>query len=146
MNSKRYADMATIMEFCRIFTEQIYKCMSNAGLLKDGYQLSLKVGRFDYGFPEDAILTGSIELEKDPCMDDKVEWKQTRMDQMKFSGEEWEVYDDPKTEAGTIPQKVLIKYGKSVRERVGETSSKPYPPYDMWISAYDDPADVGGGQ
>lgn len=148
MTHKQYADMAMIMQFSRIFSEQMYKCLANSGLLKQGYSLKIEVCRESYGFG-DEVLTSCIELEKDICTAD--DWDETHMCQMKMSGKEWMVHADPLAEEGTVPPEVHFRKDRecgsaeSRPQDAGKDSDKPYPPFDMWVGSADDPADVGGG-
>ena len=145
MNSKRYADMTTIMQFCRIFSEQMYLCMRNSGMLKEGYKLTINVGRWD-GLTEDSILTSQVALEKQILNNDP-DYDTTRMEQFKFSGREWRVYDDPIAEAGSLPPEVHIKAeGWTGRTANGaETARKPGKSDGMWFSASDNDPPMGCG-
>lgn len=147
MTNKKYADMTTIMQFCRIFSEQMYKCMKNAGLINEGFKLRIKVGRTDFG--EDDIETSYIWLEKDILTSSSDEWANTRMYQTKLAGTEWKVSADPIAETGSLPPEIYFSKDSGQTDgktACGKATGKPYPPYDLWISACDDPVNVGGGQ
>ena len=141
MTQKQYADMTTIMMFGRIFADQMYKCLENSGLLKEGFNLEISVGKH-YDLPT-GILESDIELCKSPT--EHKDWIKSRMMHMKMKGCEWSVYNDPVAKAGTVPPEVGIKERRDFAERVGKYSSKPYPVDGMWISCHDDPPVLGGG-
>ena len=124
MTDKQYADMTTIMMFSRIFADQMYKCLENSGLLKQGFILEIGVGKnFDL---ESGVLACDIDFCKSPEEED---WTESRMNQMRMKDGDWCVYSDPRAKAGDIPPEVRIRRTREViPERARETASKPCPP------------------
>lgn len=145
MNQKQYETMTTIMGFGRVFAEQIHKCMENAGLLDQGFEFSISIDNGNYLTHGADYLT--VELEKCITRVDRDDYNATRMSQTKTGRKGWVVLYDPIAEMCDVPPVVEPrKAEEDVSKGTGETGSKPYPPFDMWISACDDPLNVDGGQ
>lgn len=143
MTDKRYADMVAIMQFSRIYTEQMHKCLKDSGMLDEGYHLRMWVGNF---VGNDDIMKATIELENNTFEIGTEEWHKSRMDQEMFEERGWFVSADPKTEIGGIPPEIRIDNRTKDRvERKGKTGEKPYPPDGLWISSRYDPSDVDSG-
>ena len=146
MTDKQYADMTTIMMFCRHFADQMYKCMENAGLNEKGFELNIRVGNRE-------LFSGKTE-KCDICFEqsildvDRATYYKNRMEQRRMIGGGWFVDDDPRAEEGSVPPMVVeVKAtAKDVSKGTGSNSSKPYPVDGTWFSVYDDPPYVGGGQ
>ena len=141
MTNKKYDDMKAIMQFCRIFSEQMYTCLKNSGLLKEGYELHLRIGSLG------KAITSMLELENNNLGIGEDEWHENRMEQFKFSGEPWIVYDDPIAKRYSVLPVVKLQQAESEgteshADDGAEDGEKPYPPFDMWISSADDHPDV----
>lgn len=143
MNQKQYDAMESIMTFGRIFADQIAKCMENSGLLEDGFKFFVSVTdavEQENKFYESVALRQSVGNPK---------WYETAKEQFRFANGGWKEYNDYPTETGFAHRISEVKTDESnrtVRERVAENSSKPYPPDNMWLSAFDDYSDVDGGE
>ena len=145
MTDKQHEDMTIIMQLCRIFSEQMYKCMKNAGLIEQGFTLGMNVGRMGYINNGYTPITSEINIDK---ASDAPDWKETRMCQVKFSGEEWMVFAGPKAEIYSVPENVDIGKIDRQEERTAvgrEVASKPYPVDGLWIGYDYNSSDVGGG-
>lgn len=147
MTEKQYEDMTIISQFCRIFADQIRKCMENTGLLNEGFYLELSVrpsaveARRDYSTV--CIAKNLNEVGVD-------EWKATRMEQWKYDNEDWEVFYDPFAKSGTLPKEICYAERRSFEETLGEENcgaegTKPFPPDGLWVSDRDNTCDVDGG-
>ena len=147
MTVSEYNRRQCILQLCRIFADQMQKCMENAGLIKEGFHLNLHVGKEQYG---DETEFCSVELEESINDVGSSQWEKTRMLQVKLEGKGWLIHDDPLAETGTVPVEPFTKEtfdtGKmdSV-EGSGKTGSKPYPPDGLCVGSRDYRADVGGG-
>lgn len=145
MNQKQYETMATIMGFGRVFADQIHKCMENAGLLDQGFEFKIRIDNgcyYEHG--ADYLV---VELEKSISRVDRDDYNVTRMEQAKIGRKGWVVLYDPIAEMCDLPPMVESrKAEENDGKGTGEDGSKPYPPYDMWISSADDYPDVDGGQ
>lgn len=142
MTDKQYADMTTIMMFCRHFSDQMYKCMENAGLNEKGFELNIRVGNRE-------LFSGKTE-KCDICFEqsildvDRATYYKNRMEQRRMIGGGWFVDDDPRAEEGAIPPMVeLRKTDEDVCKGTGSSASKPYPVEGLWLSSRDDYSDVG---
>ena len=142
MTDKQYADMTTIMMFCRHFADQMYKCMENAGLNEKGFELNIRVGNRE-------LFSGKTE-KCDICFEqsildvDRATYYKNRMEQRRMIGGGWFVDDDPRAEEGAIPPMVeLRKTDEDVCKGTGSSASKPYPVEGLWLSSRDDYSDVG---
>lgn len=145
MTDKRYADMTTIMQFCRIYTEQMYLCLKHTGMLDEGYQLRMWVGSCDDPMGYDTMKT-TIELENNSLGIGTENWHKNRMEQDLFEKRGWFVHDDPRTEVGGIPPEIRLEdRTKNDMEGTGKTGTKPYPPDGFWVSSHYCPTDVDGG-
>lgn len=146
MNQKQYETMTTIMGFGRVFADQIHKCMENAGLLDKGFEFRVFVenGKY-YESGADYLV---VQLQQSISRaENKDEYYATRMEQTKSGRKGWLVLNDPIAETCDVPPVVESrKAEENDGEGTGEDGGKPYPPYDMWISACDDYPDVDGGQ
>ena len=145
MEDKQHEDMTIIMQLCRIFSEQMYKCMKNAGLIEQGFTLGMNVGRMGYISNGYTPITSEINIDK---ASDAPDWKETRMCQVKFSGEEWMIFADPKAEIYSVPENVDIRGTERQEERTAvgrKTANKSYPVDGFWVGAdYNDPVLDGG--
>ena len=144
MTDKQYADMTTIMMFCRHYADQMYQCMKDAGLIEQGFELNIRVGdlKLFSGMTEKCC----IELEQD-IITNTANYYKNRMAQRRMNEERWFVDADPKAEEGDIPPMVGIrKAEENVSKGTGSNPSKPYPVDGTWFSVWDDPPYVGGGQ
>lgn len=145
MTDKQHEDMTIIMQLCRIFSEQMYKCMKNAGLIEQGFTLGMNVGRMGYTNNGYTPITSKINIDKASNAPD---WKETRMCQVKFSGKEWMIFADPKAEIYSVPENVDIGKIDRQEERTAvgrKTSSKPYPVDGLWVGHDYNSSDVDGG-
>lgn len=149
MTDKQYADMTTIMMFCRHFADQMHQCMKNAGLLEQEFTLNIRVG--ETKLFSGMVEKGSIELEQS-ITDNTANYYKNRMAQRRLLTNKgtinegrWIVDADPRAEEGSIPPMVIEskKAKADVSERTGSNSSKPYPVDGLWLSSRDDYSDVG---
>lgn len=142
MTHKQYEASQIIMQMSRIFADQMRKCLENAGLLDEGYQLNVHVGQ-PVGTVDKALnyvwLDKDSNVRKDDYMKDKV-WHYC------FEGKGWVVVDDPVVKSGTVPPVVRIHAEEGRGEEDCETARKPLPPDGLWISCRDDYYPVDGGQ
>ena len=152
MTQKQYADMVSIMQISRHFCDQMYRCLANHELIKKGFTLNLCIG--DRKLSSGDVELSSIELEQD-IQEDEYAWEKNRMEQVKVDTlGRWMVNYDPLAEEGTIPPMVgeikstdgYIEFKKEDGKGTGENPGKPYPLDNTWLSVYDYPADVDGGQ
>ena len=143
MTQKQYADMHTIMACCRIFSDQMYKCLSNAGLLEQGYAIKMYIG--DNNLFDGCTENEYIELEQSILEHDFETWDKGRMTQRIVNKGRWYVDVDPIAETGSIPPEVCYKERTDLK-RDSKSGGKPYPPDGMWLSAYDYYPHVGGGR
>ena len=129
MTEKRYTDMATIVQFCRIFGDQMHKCLENSRLTEDGYYLHLVVNGYD---PSELV---TVELTKHIDEVGFKEWDTTRMVQMRTK-EGWMICNDPVREPGGIPTVVKSVCEKKSRDETArEKREPPYPADGLWIGA-----------
>ena len=142
MTDKKYADMTTIMEYCRIWADQMYKCLQNNDL--SDFHIEMIIGNWKL---ENGNETSLIEFEKDIMTTPEDEYDSKRMSQMKMDdGKGWFVCHDPKAKAGTVPPTVrYIENKRTVCKAEGENTTKPLPPDGMWIGdpRNDPPVDSG---
>lgn len=144
MTDKQHEDMATIMKSCRIFSEQMHRCMEHSGLLEQGYQLTIWVGEFNYYMNEEC----EIQLENNKTLkigDD--EWYKGRMHQTKYTETGWVNSCERYSKEEPIPSEVCTEERKPSDDRKGEGTdgTKPYPPDGFWVSSHYCPCDVDGG-
>lgn len=145
MTDKQYESMTIIMQFCRIFSEQMYECMKNAGLIQQGYSLDIFIGNQEVYPDGSARKTADIHLDKSVYDSD---WDETRMNQSKYRGKDWIVYADPKAEVLSVPKSIDIGEIERQEERTAvgrEVASKPYPVDGLWIGNDYNSSDVDGG-
>lgn len=142
MNQKQYEAMQTIMQCSRVFCDSMYRAMENAGLLDQGYKLAIRIKEDR----DDLLLTEWIELENNELEIGSPVWHKNRMEQYRVCKEGWRVCDDPIAKKGTVPELVGKQTGTDDRKAVAETSAKPYPPDNMWISSRDDYPVLDGWQ
>ena len=141
MTKKQYMDMTTIMQFGRIFSEQIDKCLLHTGLKEQGYEFRINISEVD---GRNFI---NVVLEQNALTMPIGEYEKNRMSQYKISNDDWRVNHDPITEAGTIPatiraEEIRTAYAEAERK----TGTKPYPPDGLWVNSRDNYCDVDGGQ
>ena len=143
MTQQQYEAGQTIMQMCRIFSKAMRDCMKNSGLLADGYELNIKVWQ-----PEDiggAVITESIRL--DPHEVGSVEeYEEKSFSNHCYEREGWVVINDPIIKPGTVPP--TVRTVETAERAFGrrKTVQTATPPDGLWISKYDDPYPVDGGQ
>lgn len=129
MTEKRYADMATIMQFCRIFGEQMHKCLENSRLTEDGYYLRITVNGF---VPSELV---AVELTKHADEVSEKELEDTQMVQM-MTKKGWWICNDPVRKPGGIPTVVKSVCEKKGRDETARAAREPaYPPDGLWVGA-----------
>jgi len=145
MTNKDYTQRQSMMEICRVFADQMHRCMDNAGLTKAGFKLTIEIGDEDYG--TDGKLFSMVTLEEDISEVGSEQWNKTQMCQMKLEGKGWMIHADPLAESGDIPPAIhgKAKAGKDSVEGSGEDGTKPYPPDNLWLSSLDCHSVLGGG-
>ena len=142
MTHKQYSDMTIIMEFCRIFADQMYKCMENAGLVKQGFKLQIEVSDVEIGNDSQKCY---VELEQNLLDTCEEEYIKNRMQQVRNNAEGWKVLNDPISDTGAVPSVV-----RSIKKEAGEPQERKAtgtetPSDGLWISAYDDTPILDGG-
>jgi hypothetical protein len=145
MEQKQYADMTTIMQFCRIFSDQMYRCLDHAGLIKQGYVLRIFVGD---DFFDNKKETATIHLDQSINKVGYDNWLKDCMIQVKQDEKGWRVCHDPKAEAGNVPPVIVEVERKAKATDMGrktEGADKPLPPDGLWISNRDYDCPVDGG-
>lgn len=141
MTQKQYEDMASIMQFSRLFADAMRKAMENCGLSKD-YYLEINVHNVEYEHRNATELTNSVCL----ASEEDGRYNGNSMCQMRIGEERWMVVNDPVVRAGNLPPEVHCRKKESGVQGTDEARTKPYPPDGFWISSHDYPAYVGGGQ
>ena len=142
MTQKQYADMTTIMQFGRIFSEQMKKCLVNSGLWEKGFCFC--VDAYPTHCSDNVDLSGSVRIFRG--YDNPENDHSEDMFQLNYDGKGWRVVNDPIAEAGSLPPEVHARERRDFNERIRENPSKPYPLDGMWISSFDDPPVLGGGR
>jgi len=143
MDQKRYETMHSIMEFSRIFADQMLKCMENAGMIDDGFHLDIRVGR---SASETRRTFSQIELERSRAVVEEEEWLKSAIEQEKFDDEKWMVYHDPYAKKGLVPPVVRTRKSTEVyQEGVGTLGDVDDPLDGLWFSSRDNYSDVVGG-
>ena len=146
MNNEQYEKATVIMKLCRIFAKQMHRCMSNAGLLKEGYTLQIHTGLHDK-YTDGSVMTARIAMEKSCLVTDEDEWERSLFMQLKFSGKEWMIDADPIAEKRTVPKSIGVSERiRTVSEGMGENPSKPYPVDGLWIGSADNDSVLDGWQ
>ena len=150
MDQKQYIDITSLMEISRGYAEIIHQCMDNHGLLKDGFEFTVRITNKQYLNTSDDYLL--VEIEKSISKTDHDEYKATSFVQAKCGGE-WRICNDPVAEEGSVPPVVadILRKQSEIRQEfrgkaMAEGTSKPYPMDGMWISSHDDPPVLGGGR
>ena len=144
MNREQYEAAHTILGFCRIFTDQMVKCMRNSGLDKLGYHLNISFDPVTYESGKTSI--GRVGLEKEISDQGGTEWWTSAFIQRHIVDEGWMIGHDPYAEIGTLPENVRYPEERDVSNRVAKYSEHPYPMDGMWIGLdYNDPV-LDGGQ
>ena len=103
MDKKQYDAMSMIMAKGRKFLDEIYKLMSESGLIDGKFDVEFQIKNYesiDIGC--DYLL--SIELEKSLLFDedDTEYWK--RLEQWNKDGKGWEFWNDPLGKSGPVPE------------------------------------------
>ena len=138
----KYADMVTIMHLCRIFSEQMQRCLKNTGLWNDGFCIS--VDAYPTHCSDGTELTGAVRLFRG--YDNPENDHSDDMTQIHLFGKEWHICNDPIAETGTVPAKVSSKVRTDFAERNGKYAAKSDPLDGLWISIRDYPPYVDGGR
>ena len=141
MTDRQYADMTTIMQFCRIFADQMDTCLKHSGLYDKGFSLSLHVGN-KVPYEEGVLKTNKIELSESITDVGYAQYASTEMMQMNIADKGWIVYDDPRNETGSLPNEVCFKARRDFRKAMAEETEHPYPPDGLWIGADYNNSDV----
>ena len=138
---QQYADMTEVMTLARIYADHFYKIMDRMGLLQKGFELSIKVGSYDFGT---FVRLATIDLEEDITKVGGDQWDKTRMYQMRYGEGGWRVNADPKAEVGNVPPEIRYE-DRTVCKAERNSRTKPYPPDGFWIGdpRNDPPVDCG---
>ena len=143
MNQQQYEDMKEIMRLAREFSDKAYELMDKAGLLEQDYELELRVYQFKH---EDGdVTTNRIELE--PNISRNMEmYRKYRMEQVKYLGQEWTIHADPYAEKYVAIRDEDESSETDDSEGMAEDPGKPYPVDGLWISDFEHPPILDGGQ
>ena len=143
MNKEQYEAAHTILGFCRIFCDQMVKCMKNSGLDKLGYHLNID---FDPTKYEDGkVSLGRIGIEKNISEYGSGWWTEAFI-QRHMEDEGWVIGHDPYAESGISPENIRFPEDRDERTGMAKKTEHPYPPDGLWISVYDYPPYVDGGK
>ena len=145
LTKEQYEAAHSIMGFCRIFVDQMSKCLDNSGLRKLGYHLDLD---FDpYGYEDGSVALGKVTIEKNPSKVGGDEWYDTIFICRHYADERgWMVDNDPYTKGSVLPEDIRYPEDGDVSESVAEETEHPYPPDGFWVGTdYCDPV-LDGGQ
>ena len=115
MDNKQYEVMSLIMAKGRKFLDEIYKIMSDNGLLDEKYCVEFEiVNREDRDFDFKCDYLSTIEMRVDYAHDDtKATWER-RMEQWSRDGKGWVIMNDPICESGAIPDDDGIPKGSYI--------------------------------
>ena len=143
LTKEQYEAAHTILGFCRIFTDQMVKCMKNSGLDKMGYHLNISFDPVTY--ENSQVSIGRVGLEKEITVDGGTEWWTSAFIQRHIVDEGWVIGHDPYAEIGTLPEDIRYPEERIVSKRMAEKTEHPYPPDGFWVGTdYCDPV-LGGG-
>lgn len=142
MTNEQYAIAHMLMKHCREFVEKVNAVMDSSGLTDMGYHLEITTRACDYSSGERS--RGIVTIEKSAFEDDYLE---SVFRQRNYVEKGWMNDHDPFRKKCSVPPVVRTR---TIKEVVfpgeAEDGGKAYPPDGLWISAYDDPGDVDGGQ
>ena len=144
-SKEEYEAAHTILAFCRVFVDQINKCLDNSGLRKRGFNVDLNFDTCKY--EDGSVSIGKVELEKDVLSVNTDEWYRTKFTQRHYTdGRGWVIDRDPFAKIGTLPENVQYPADGDVSKGMAEDSVHPYPPDGFWIGADYNRPYVDGGQ
>ena len=145
MDQKQYEDMRTIMQFGRLFADAMSRAMKHSGLLEKDYELTIEVKRTELsGMEEHNCIISEVQLKQNVLRNDK--YQDSQMTDYKFEKEGWLVINDPVVKSGIVPPEVRTRETAARIYQTGKAEEKPAAPDGLWISRYDDPYPVDGGE
>ena len=110
MDQKQYEVMSLIMAKGRKFLDEIYKMMSETGLLDQKYEVELEIKNYE------SIDIGckyllSVEVMKARQFDETDDAYSKRLEQWNKDGKGWEFWNDPLGKSGPVPEDDGIPQG-----------------------------------
>lgn len=144
MNKKQYEDAHTILGFCRIFADQMSKCLENSGLRDLGYHLEID---FDpHRFDDGTLSLSRVNLYKDLAEVGAREWWDSQFIQRHYEKKGWLICHDPYAETNSLPEDIRYPENRNISKRVAEKTDHPYPPDGFWVGADYCDSVLDGGQ
>lgn len=132
LSGKQYEAIKSLTAMTERFADEVLKFMQRTGLDKiPGCDLSVEVD------PAYECITKKIEFGKDNDESEVGKFEMVRG------------LEDEKYELDTDSKEYEILFAdEATKERIRTilNTEKPLPPNGLWLSAYDDPASVDGGQ
>lgn len=132
LSGKQYEAIKSLTAMAERFADEVLKFMQRTGLDKiPGCDLSVEVD------PAYECITKKIEFGKDNDESEVGKFEMVRG------------LEDEKYELDTDSKEYEILFAdEATKERIRTilNTEKPLPPNGLWISAYDDPASMDGGQ
>ena len=103
MDQKQYEVMSLIMAKGRKFLDEIYKIMSDNGLLDEKYEVRFEVSNTEkIGIGCDYLK--EVEIMKNYRFEDGLTRAKNRLSHWDKDGKGWVVWNDPCGESGTVPE------------------------------------------
>ena len=132
LNGKQYEAIKSLTEMTKRFADEVLKFMQQTGLDKiPGCELAVDVD------PAYEHITKKVVFGKDNDESEVGKFEMVRG------------LEDEKYELDTDSKEYEILFAdEATKERIRTilNTEKPLPPNGLWLSAYDDPASVDGGQ
>lgn len=153
MDQKQYEVMSLIMAKGRKFLDEIYKIMSDNGLLDEKYCVDFEIVNRECQ-PIDCDYLSAIELKVSFDHDDSAMTWNRRMEQWNKDGKGWTIINDPIREMLTVPEDDDSETGsdgngeESGVHPEGETAEQNAPSWNDSLWFHDDdggPPMVCGG-
>lgn len=147
MTQEKYDAIQAMMQFGRIFLDQMGRIMEHQGFDDEGWMMNVCIHK-TYCKETDETVYGTVQMfDVNQAMDnDSFMYRKNEFYTIKLGdGKGWVVAHDPVVKPGATPPEVRIRKAETgVPESRKE--EKPYPPFDgYWIGYFDCPDVVDSG-
>ena len=137
MKKEMYESAQSIMDFSQIFADAMNECMTNAGLLADGFTLKVIVQNPRKVNGTDDVISCTIDMSGNGKSFNEVFIRHKNLQKG------WEKIASPRCDDDGTVSPEISSFEKAARVfKAGQKAEKPFAPDGLWLSSRDDYCDV----